>query len=274
MDISVVIPTYNRYEVLQRALESVYSQTYMPHEVIIIDDGSSDNTSQIQQDFPHAVYIYQENAGVSSARNLGIQKSTSEWIAFLDSDDTWHADKLSRHVEFHKKNSEILMSYTDEKWIRDSLEVKVPKKFHKFGGDIFEKCLSHCIIAPSAALMHKKLLDAVGLFDESLEVCEDYDLWLRVASENSIGLIDERLITKHGGSDDQLSMRHWGMDRFRVRALEKLLEIEVAKKDLIIDILLQKYTLLLKGAIKYNKTFEIKEYKSKIAFYKSLKAEN
>lgn len=271
MDISVVIPTYNRYEVLQRALESVYLQSYMPSEVIIIDDGSTDNTSEITKQFPHAKYYFQQNSGVSSARNLGIKNSTCQWVAFLDSDDTWHVDKLREHVKFHKQNPEILMSYTDEKWIRSSVEVKVAKKFQKFGGDIFKKCFSHCIIAPSATLIHKNLLDEVGLFDESLEVCEDYDLWLRVACTNSIGLIDEKLITKYGGNDDQLSMKYWGMDRFRVRALEKLLEIEVKKKDLIIDTLLQKYTLLLKGAIKYDRILEIKEYKSKIAFYKAKK---
>lgn len=265
MQISVIIPTYNRYKFLKRALSSVYAQTYMPKEVIIIDDGSTDNTSQIQIDFPHANYIYQENAGVSSARNLGIKNSTKEWIAFLDSDDEWHLDKLAWHVEFHKNSPEILMSYTDEKWIRDGVEIKVHKKYQKYGGDIFDKCLSHCIIAPSATLIHKKLLDRVGVFDESLEVCEDYDLWLRVACEHKIGLCDKKLITKYAGHEDQLSFRHWGMDRFRVKALKKLLKTD--KKEMIIESLLKKYRVLLKGAIKYDKISEIKEYRKKIKIY-------
>ncbi|MCD6172403.1 MAG: glycosyltransferase family 2 protein, partial [Sulfurimonas sp.] len=184
MNISVIIPTYNRYEFLKRALISVYAQIHMPKEVIIIDDGSTDNTSQIQNDFPHAKYIYQKNSGVSSARNLGIKNSTCQWIAFLDSDDTWHVDKLKVQVEFHKQNPHAKMSYTAEKWIRDSKEVKITKKFKKYGGDIFNECLSHCIIAPSATLIYKELFDRVGFFDESLEVCEDYDLWLRVACGN------------------------------------------------------------------------------------------
>ncbi len=268
MDITVVIPTYNRYELLKRALASVYSQSHMPKEIIIIDDGSTDNTSQIQKLFPHAKYIYQKNAGVSSARNLGIKNSTCQWITFLDSDDTWHVEKLQRHVEFHTQNPEILMSYTDETWIRDGLEVKIPKKFHKVGGDIFDKCLSHCIIAPSATMMHKKLLDEVGLFDESLEVCEDYDLWLRVACGNSIGLINKKLITKYAGHEDQLSFKHWGMDRFRVKTLEKLLNTN--RKEIIIKTLLQKYRLLLKGAIKYDKMLQIKEYQDRIKLYEQL----
>ena len=265
MNISVVIPTYNRYELLERALISVYAQTHLPTEIIIIDDGSTDNTSQIIQDFPDSKYIYQNNSGVSSARNLGIKNSTCEWITFLDSDDEWHVDKLREQVEFHKNNPNIFMSYTDEKWIRDGVEVKVPKKYKKFGGDIFNECLSHCIIAPSATMVHKNLLIKVGLFDESLEVCEDYDLWLRVALENKIGLIEKSLIIKYAGHDNQLSYKHWGMDRFRVKTLEKLLETK--NKDIVLDTLLQKYRVLLKGAIKYDKILEIKEYKGKIDIY-------
>ena len=270
MNISVIIPTYNRFEVLQRALNSIYSQTYKPKEVIVVDDGSTDKTSQIQNFFPQVKYFYQKNSGVSSARNLGIKNSTCEWVAFLDSDDEFHTDKLKEQVEFHKNNPGILMSYTDEKWIRDSKEVKLPKKYQKFGGDIFVECLSHCIIAPSATIIHKDLLNSVGLFDESLEVCEDYDMWLRVALQNKIGLIDKKLITKYGGVDDQLSVKYWGMDRFRVQALEKLLKLKLAeeKKNLVINTLCQKYTLLLKGAVKYDRMLEIKEYKIKIERYK------
>ena len=264
MDISVVIPTYNRYEVLKRALTSVYSQIHKPKEVIIIDDGSTDETSQILKYFPDAVYIYQENAGVSSARNLGIKKSNYEWIAFLDSDDEWHPDKLQEHLELHLDKPELQMSYTDEKWVRDAKEVKIPNKYRKYGGDIFNECLSYCIIAPSATIIHKNLLDRVGLFDESLEVCEDYDLWLRVAIENDIGLIDKKLITKYGGDEDQLSTKFWGMDRFRVKTLEKLLEMSDLKEELIKSMLIKKYSLLLKGALKHDKILSIKTYEKKI----------
>ncbi len=265
MKISVVIPTYNRYEALKHALISVFAQTYSPFEVIVIDDGSTDKTLQIQQDFPTIKYFYQENAGVSSARNLGIGKSSCDWIAFLDSDDEWHEDKLNEQIIFHEENPDILMSYTDELWIRDGLEVKIPKKFRKFGGEIFKECLSHCIIAPSATLIHKELLNNVGLFDENLEVCEDYDLWLRVAKNHKIGLIDKKLITKHAGHEDQLSFKHWGMDRFRVKALEKLLRSNLDNKMLDLkNELIKKYTLLLKGAIKYDKLFDIQIYEKRL----------
>ena len=263
IDITVVIPTYNRYEFLKRSLTSVYAQTYLPSEVIVVDDGSTDDTSQIIEDFPNIKYIYQKNSGVSSARNCGIKKSSNEWIAFLDSDDEWHENKLQNQVEYHKNNPEIKMSYTDELWIRDAKEVKIPKKFKKYGGNIFEKCLSHCIIAPSATLLHKNLIDETGLFDESLEVCEDYDLWLRVASRNEIGLVDEKLIIKYAGHDDQLSFKHWGMDRFRVISLENIFKNNI-KESLVKDELIRKYTLLLKGAIKYAKIQDIKIYEKRL----------
>ena len=272
MNISVVIPTYNRYEVLKRALTSVFAQTYTPFEVIVVDDGSTDKTSDIQKDFPTIKYFYQKNSGVSSARNLGIKNSTCKWIAFLDSDDEWDENKLQEQVELHKENPNILMSYTAEKWVRNSVEVKVPKKFKKFGGKIFKECLSHCIIAPSATLLHKELLHVVGMFDEKLEVCEDYDLWLRVTCRHKMGLVDKPLITKYGGADDQLSMKYWGMDRFRIQSLEKLLHVESltqVKKRLVIDILIKKYELLLKGAIKYDKISFINLYGKKIEFYKN-----
>ena len=187
------------------------------------------------------------------------------------------------------------MSYTDEFWIRDAKEIKVPKKYQKYGGNIFDMCLSHCIIAPSSVLIHKSILED---FDEDLEVCEDYDLWLRIASKYEIGLVDEKLITKYAGHDDQLSFKFWGMDRFRVVSLENLLlyefpsearELETGSpspqprspfqfqsrsqvalgnayqhRQQIKNELIKKYTLLLKGAIKYDKIQDIKIYEKRL----------
>jgi glycosyltransferase involved in cell wall biosynthesis len=261
MQISVVIPTYNRYEFLKRAVKSVLSQTNPPNEVIIIDDGSTDTSSQIQKDFPTIQYFYQTNAGVSSARNLGINNASCDWIAFLDSDDAWHKDKLQKQVTFHKKNPEILMSYTDEEWIRDGVTVTIPKKFKKIGKDAFLENLSYCNIAPSSVMMHKKLLKKVGFFDESLAVCEDYDLWLRIALSETVGLVNEQLIQKYAGHEDQLSFKYWGMDRFRVLTLQKLLkEANNQQKEMIKKELLKKYSLLYKGALKYDKIAEINLY--------------
>ncbi|CAI6150477.1 MAG: hypothetical protein SPLUMA2_SPLUMAMAG2_01760 [uncultured Sulfurimonas sp.] len=254
---------------MQRAIESVLGQTHQADEIIVIDDGSIDNTSQILQKFPNIKYIYQKNSGVSSARNLGIRNASFEWIAFLDSDDEWIDSKLQEQVLFHKNNSDVLMSYTDEIWLRDALNVKIPKKFRKIGKDVFSENLSFCNIAPSSALLHKSIFKSVDLFDESLEVCEDYDLWLRIMIENKIALVDKKLIRKYAGHEDQLSFKYWGMDRFRVFTLEKLLKnenkINEEKVQMIKEELLKKYTLLLKGAIKHDREEDIKIYEGKIA---------
>ena len=247
-------------------MESVLSQSYLADEIIVVDDGSTDNTAKIQKDFPDIIYISQSNMGVSSARNRGILEAKSDWIAFLDSDDLWHENKLQQQVEFHRHNRDTFMSYTDEKWVRHGKEVKIPKKFKKIGRDAFAENISYCNIAPSSVFLHKKLLDKYGLFDESLEVCEDYDLWLRIACSEKIGLINKKLITKYAGHEDQLSFKHWGMDRFRVKSLEKFLDTE--HEHLVLETLIKKYTLLLKGAIKYDKIADIEIYERKLEFLK------
>ena len=145
--------------------------------------------------------------------------------------------------------------------------MKIPRKFKKIGKNTFLENLSYCNIAPSSVLMHKKVFETIGYFDESLEVCEDYDLWLRVALEYEIALVNKKLIRKYAGHENQLSFKHWGMDRFRVRSLEKLLlqKNSINYKEKIEEELLKKYTLLLKGAIKYEREEDIKNYKEKLA---------
>ncbi len=243
-------------------MASVYAQTSQPDEVIVVDDGSTDNTQLIQKDFPKIRYIYQKNMGVSSARNTGIQHATYSWIAFLDSDDEWCVEKLALQKEFHTKRSHCLASYTDEIWIRENKEIKIPKKFHKIGEDPFLENIEYCNIAPSSVMMHKSVFDAVGLFDTTFEVCEDYDLWLRVALRKSLCLLDEKLLIKYGGHNDQLSMKYWGMDRWRVKALRKHLHTKYHTQ--VQETLIKKYTLLKKGAVKYDKIALSKQYEMDI----------
>jgi len=126
------------------------------------------------------------------------------------------------------------------------MRVNQPKKFKQFGGYVFEKILTHTTIGASTVMMHKDLFEEVGFFDERLEVCEDFDLWLRIAKKNFLGFLEERLTLKYGGHSDQLSTKHWGMDRFRLRALNKHKENRAVQ-----EIVKQKSEVLLKGAIKH-----------------------
>ncbi len=250
MKISVIIPTYNRSKVILRAVKSVLAQSYKASEIIVVDDGSNDNTKELLKDLQDKiVYIFQKNSGVSSARNRGIKKAKYSWIAFLDSDDEWHKDKLKLQTLFHKQNKNILFSHTDELWIRDDKIIKQKAHHKKPSGECFLDNLNFCKIAPSTVMINKKVFDEIGYFDENLKVCEDYDLWLRIALRYHVGFIDQKLVTKYSG-DDQLSYKYFGMDRFRVYALEKHLNsryhVEVKKE------IIKKIKILKDGALKHN----------------------
>ena len=223
--VSVIIPTYNRLPMLKEGVESVLAQDFEDFELIVVDDGSTDGTADEITRYGGRVKLlrHQENRGVSAARNSGILHARGKYIGFLDSDDLWVKGKLKIQVAFLDENPQYPLCYTDEIWIRRGKRVNPMLKHAKFSGWILEKCLPLCIISPSSALMRKTLFSKVGLFDEALPVCEDYDLWLRVSVRFPIFFIDKRLIVKRGGHPDQLSNRSWGNDRFRVIALEKLL---------------------------------------------------
>ena len=256
MQISVIIPSYNRLHTLSRAIESILSQRSPVDEIILVDDGSSDNTSdRVSQLYPDIRLIQQSNQGVSAARNAGIEQSRYDWIAFLDSDDAWLPDKISEVRLAHQQLSEIKLIHSNEIWVRNGIRVNALKKHGKSGGWIFEQCLPLCVISPSAVVMHRSLFNLVGLFDTSLPACEDYDLWLRICHRYPVHYIEQPLITKYGGHDDQLSGQHWGMDRFRIRSIYQLLqqgELSEANYSAALTQLISKLEILLKGARKHH----------------------
>lgn len=265
---SVVIPTFNRSFFLQKALQSVYNQTLLPLEVIVVDDGSTDGTQYtLSPHYPKVKWIKQKNQGVSFARNQGIKKAQGNWIAFLDSDDTWLPTKLEQQQKFLETNPELLFCHTDEKWLRHNRLVKQPAYLEKSNKDIFLKSLTRCIICPSTVILHKSLLHSVGMFDETLEVCEDYDLWLRILVQNKIGYLPEKLVTKHGGHSDQLSTKHWGMDRFRIQSLKNLLnqsDLSTWQRIAVIKTLIEKLNILSQGFAKHGKLLQSQEFKHEI----------
>ena len=154
--------------------------------------------------------------GVSVARNVGIKQSKGDWIALLDSDDEWTPDKLIKQVQLLKKNEGSVFCHTNEIWIRNGVRVNQHKKHQKYGGYIFKECLDICRISSSSALIHKSIFGDIGLFNESLNVCEDYDLWLRITSNYPVLFLDEFLIKKYGGHEDQLSKTPEGIEQYRI----------------------------------------------------------
>jgi glycosyltransferase involved in cell wall biosynthesis len=224
--VSVIIPTFNRAREVVRAISSVLYQSFTDYEILVVDDGSTDGTKDAVALFGRRItYMpHPSNLGVSAARNTGIRESKAPFITFLDSDDYWLPEKLEVQVGFLGHQAQALACQTEEIWIRNGRRVNPKKKHLKPSGDIFEPSLKLCLVSPSAVMLNRSLLEKVGLFDEDLPACEDYDLWLRIACQYPIYLIKQQLVVREGGRPDQLSCRHTGMDRFRIKALIKLIE--------------------------------------------------
>ena len=178
MLVSVIIPTHNRPKFTKEAIASVKAQTHRDYELIIIDDVMG--------------------RGPAWARNLGAEKASGHYLAFLDSDDLWDKKKLEKQIEYLRKNRRFKACYTNEKWIRNGKHLNQLKKHQKFHGNIFDKCLPLCIISASSILMTRELFNSLGGFDESLPVCEDYDLWLAIVF-NSSGSFPRREIDHQKG---------------------------------------------------------------------------
>lgn len=256
--VSVIIPSYNRATFLLRAIQSVLGQTEFSGEIIIIDDGSSDDTERMVHNIATGIplrYIYMSNQGPAAARNRGVIEAEHNVIAFLDSDDHWHKDKLSRQLKHLLRSDEFRICHTGEKWLRKGMHLN-QKKIHKpRHGYIFNHCLQLCAVGMSTVVMYKDLFEKFGGFDETLPCCEDYELWLRISSKHEFLLIPDPLTVKEGGRDDQLSYQYRiGMDKYRIYSLEKLLkygDLTDEQFKLTLQELQKKCNVYGKGCIKH-----------------------
>ena len=256
--ISVIIPTFNREQFLKKAIGSVLSQAYQDFELVIVDDGSRDNTQALIP--PGAKYIRQENKGPASARNIGIKNSTRPFIAFLDSDDWWDADKLALQLDAMLAEPDYPVSHTDEIWYRGGKLLNQKKKHEKHHGYIFDKCISLCSVSMSTVMIKRGLFNDIGFFDESLPCCEDYDFWLRASAKNKFLFIDKALTLKDGGRPDQVSyIYRTGIDRFRIHAIVNLLEsraLDPRQRKLAILELRKKCSIYGNGCIRHGRKEE------------------
>ena len=278
MNIDVIIPTFNRAATLTRAIDSVLEQSYQNFSLIIVDDGSTDETQNLLQQYKtnsHIKYLSKKNAGVSSARNFGVQHSTSAWICFLDSDDQWLPQKLEKQIEYITKHPDCVFLHSEEIWIRNNVRVNPKNKHSKKSEDLFKRSLEFCLISPSTVMMKRELFNLYGPFNEELVVCEDYDLWLKILARHEagfqVGFIEEALIKKYGGHADQLSTQYVAMDYYRIKSLIDLFhagDLAEEKKEWIKTELVKKGKILLRGYLKHQnlKAFhEIKDALAKIS---------
>ncbi|MBM4137171.1 MAG: glycosyltransferase family 2 protein [Nitrospira sp.] len=199
--VSVIIPAYNSARYLLDAIDSVFAQTYKDLEVIVIDDGSTDNTKEILEPYmDRIIFLQQVNSGPSKARNLGIQRSSGEYLAFLDADDIWFPEKLEKQVRLSDSMPEVGMVYTDavfsyadgsrspHSWLST-----FPKRT---SGSIFESLLSACFILIPTVMVRRECLIDVSYFREDLKCWEGYDLWLKIAFVYPIEMIEDRLVVR------------------------------------------------------------------------------
>ena len=188
--VTVIIPTYNRAHLIGKAIESVLKQTYSDFEIIVVDDGSTDKTaSQVAEYGNRICYLYQKHAGSSEARNLALQASVGEFVAFLDSDDLWVPEKLEKQIPLFDadKSTGLVYSFTkmtDEKGNALEHETKKRLRLHREAfkrGYSYEEMTKFCVLWPSTILIRKNCFERVGFFDPRTESFEDWDLYLRLA---------------------------------------------------------------------------------------------
>ena len=264
--VDIVIPSFNRKELLKRAVRSVQNQSFKAWKLWILDDGSTDGTAQefgekFSSNNGIQVISLETNQGVSRARNKGIEQGCGEWLAFLDSDDEWFPKKLEKQICFAKKNPHYSFIHCNEIWLKNGEILNQKKKHKKQGGRVFIPSVRLCCISPSAVLMKRSLLEELGLFREDFPVCEDYEMWLRVSSGHLVGFIEDVLVKKYGGHGDQLSARYPAMDYWRLKALKPYLKdknLSHEERGYVRKILIEKGQILLKGYEKH-KNFKNKQ---------------
>ena len=201
--VSVIIPAYNSARFLPRALASVFAQTWSGYEIVLVDDGSTDNTPELAASYGESVrYFRQRTGGAASARNTGVGEARGEYLAFLDADDQWTPDKLALQVDYLDAHPGRAMVFTDMSHWESGRKVHhsyLRERGYRWVGEgsIHRNLLRECFIFTPTVMIRKEAILRAGLFDATLHICEDVDLWLRVAQAGEIGFIDEPLAVRH-----------------------------------------------------------------------------
>jgi glycosyltransferase involved in cell wall biosynthesis len=266
--VAVVVPVRDRAALVVEAVRSVLAQTYRDFALVVVDDGSADDSAAAAAKTlagapPGSRVLRQPPAGVAAARNAGAAAVDSAWIAFLDSDDLWEPTKLAVQMAWLAERPSYRIAQTSERWL-DRGRHRNPRARHRKEERLFPRCLERCLVSPSAVAIRRDLYDALGGFDASFAVCEDYELWLRIALREPVGLVPETLVIKRGGHPDQLSRSTWGLDRFRVAALVKLLAQTALADDertAIAAVLRAKCEVLASGAARRGRADEAARYR-------------
>jgi glycosyltransferase involved in cell wall biosynthesis len=266
--VAVVIPVRDRAAMVVEAIASVAAQTVRDFALVVVDDGSTDDSAAAAEaalaDLPTGSRVLRQSAaGVAAARNAGAAAIDSAWVAFLDSDDLWEPTKLATQMAWLDERPAYRIAQTGERWI-DQGRHRNPRAWHRKEEHLFPRCLERCLVSPSAVMIRHDLYDALGGFDPAFTLCEDYELWLRIALREPVGLVEAPLVVKRGGHPDQLSRSTWGLDRYRVAALVKLLAttaLSATERAAVVAILRAKCEVLAAGAARRGREAEAGRYR-------------
>jgi glycosyltransferase involved in cell wall biosynthesis len=266
--VAVVVPVRDRAAMVREAIASVVAQTYRDWALVVVDDGSTDGSaeaaSRAAAGAGRTLVVSGPPRGVAAARNAGAAAADSVWIAFLDSDDLWLPPKLARQMAWLAAHPACRLAQTEERWL-DGGRPRNPRLRHRKVERLFPRGLELCLVSPSAVIVRRDLFEAAGGFDESFPVCEDYELWLRLGLREPVGLVPEPLVVKRGGHAGQLSRSTWGLDRFRVAALAKLLgsgALAAPEADAAVAVLAAKCAVLAGGAARRGRHEEAARYRA------------
>jgi glycosyltransferase involved in cell wall biosynthesis len=196
-EVSVVIPAYNSAQFLGEALQSVFEQTFKDYEIIVVDDGSTDQTRKVVDRYKDRVrYVFQENGGPAKAKNRGIRDCLGEYIAFLDADDVWLPLKLEKQVSMFRQNPELAMVFTENAVFNRSCTyvTSMGKRKRLMQGDVARNIFLRSGVVTPTVMVRKVVFDKIGLFEEELRVAEDDNMWVRIAANFKVALIDEPLV--------------------------------------------------------------------------------
>lgn len=272
--VSVIIPVYNREKMICEAVESVLQQTYSNWELIIADDGSTDNTMSVlgaYKKHPQISVLSLKHSGCPGlVRNNAVESAAGRWLAFLDSDDLWMKEKLEREIKLLNHSSSCRFVHSLERWERNGKVVSQVHRKHKKEGDLFETSLGKCEIGPSTVVMERTLFMHYGGFRNDLEICEDYEFWLRITAENPIAYVDRELVVKRGGHSDQLSTKYGFIEIFKINALKFLVEEQMFEREKMVLArreLARKCKIYSSGCRKRGREKEAMEFETLYFFY-------
>ncbi len=270
--ISVVIPAYNIGKLVTRAIDSVLAQTHKADEIIVVDDGSTDDTADIIKSYSSKViYIYQENFGPSVARNRGVEAAAGEWIAFLDADDEWLPERLSRQVELLIRNEHLVWATAnfynclcDENPRRVNVNPKLGQKAlgdKEYFDDFFRTSLPHGCGWTGTMLIKKEIMQEAGMFQAGLHIAEDTDLWFRIACRRpQIGYVTEPLAVYHMTTAASLMQKHRQL-KFQSDLIERQLQFasEHGRLDAFKSCVGRAVSSQIRGLLFENRPAEIRE---------------